>query len=113
TLGGGGGDDDDPPGNTVPTVSGPGTGTDEGGLVQIGPAALSASDAETSDPSLLVYTVTAASNGFVVLIVGDVPQVVFSFTEAGVQNGQVFLAHYGSETTEGPFTITVADPKGV
>ncbi|NIA69919.1 tandem-95 repeat protein [Pelagibius litoralis] len=112
TLGGGGGDDDDPPGNTVPTVSGPGTGTDEGDLVQIGPAALSASDAETSDPSLLVYTVTGTSNGLVVLIAGGVPQVVFSFTQADIDNGLVFFAHDGSETVQGSFTVTVADPNG-
>ncbi|WP_422368233.1 Ig-like domain-containing protein [Pelagibius sp.] len=111
-LGTPGGGDDDSPTNSAPTISAPGTAAPEGAVVQIGPAALSASDAETSDPALLFYTVTAVSNGLVVLAVGDGVQVVFSFTQADIDNGLVFFAHDDSETTQGSFTVTVADPNG-
>ena len=99
--------------NSAPSVAGSGTAGAEGSQVAITAANLSASDAETANPALLVYTVTAASNGFVVLVpTGGSPIPVFSFTQADVNAGRVFFTHDDSETTSGSFTVTVADPNG-
>ncbi|WP_299625259.1 Ig-like domain-containing protein, partial [Pelagibius sp.] len=101
-----------PPSNAPPTITAGGGAVLEGGLVGLGPAVMTASDAETSDPAQLNYTVTAVSNGLLVLAVGENFQVVFSFTQADLDNGLVFFAHDGSETTNAGFTVTVSDPDG-
>jgi T5SS/PEP-CTERM-associated repeat protein len=101
------------PTNTAPTLnSGGGTAGNEGGLIPIGAANLTAVDLETTNPAQLVYSVTALTSGFIVVNGTSGPQVKFSFTQADVNAGRVFFAHDGSETLAGSFTVVVADGSG-
>ncbi len=94
--------------NDTPVVTGGNGEMDEGASAQIPAALLSASDAETTDPAQLTYTVTGISNG-AVHVNGAAAN---SFTQAQVNGGLVSFVHDGSESNIASFTVTVADPDG-
>ena len=96
------------PANEDPTVTTGPVIVDEGGSVIITAAALNASDSETTDPSLLTYTVTSTTNGEVQL--NGTPTA--SFTQADVDAGIVTFVQDGGEFLAASFTVTASDPDG-
>ncbi|NIA70460.1 cadherin-like domain-containing protein [Pelagibius litoralis] len=109
-----GGDDDPalPPPNTPPILNINSITVVEGGLTAIDSLAVSAIDAESPANAAYTYDLITATNGFVVLRVGAGFQVVSGFTQADLDNGNLFFAHNGDEDDQASFSVTVTDPDG-
>jgi hypothetical protein len=87
-------------------VSNGGLALSENGVATISNALLQATDAETTLPSNLRYTVTGAPTNGTLLLAGTP---VTSFTQADINSGQLRYRHNGSETVIDSFTFDVSD----
>ncbi|WP_299614764.1 cadherin-like domain-containing protein [Pelagibius sp.] len=96
------------PVNDDPVVTSDTAGLVKGASLAITTAILSASDAETTDPAQLTFTVTAEVAGEVLL--SGAPAA--SFTLADVIAGLVAFQHDGSDGAAAGFTVTASDPDG-
>ncbi|MBE7380909.1 MAG: DUF4347 domain-containing protein [Leptolyngbya sp. SIO1E4] len=90
--------------NDAPVVTATPFTIAEGGTVNITAAELSATDEETTDPALLVYTVDTVTNGSFQVNGAEAN----SFTQADIAANLVTFVHDGSE--EAPsYSLTVSD----
>jgi len=107
--------------NDAPTLStNTGATFNEGATKAITNAELAASDPEQSASALTFTLDTAPSNGTLfidadgdaALDAGEELGGGDSFTQADIDNGKLFVAHDGSETTSDSFAVTVDDGAG-
>ncbi|KPF81967.1 hypothetical protein IP70_22515, partial [alpha proteobacterium AAP38] len=109
-------------GNRPPVLTKNGATLDEGDVVTLGSATLSATDPETSTATQLVYKVTTAPlngtlfkdmDGDGVVDDGEALALNATFTQQDINDNKIKFRHDGSETTEDSITFSVTDKDNV
>ena len=96
--------------NNSPSLGNSSLTVDEGNLLVITSAQISATDPDDNDDNLL-FTVSNITNGEFQLISNDTT--AGEFTLSQINAGEIKFVHDGSETASGTFDITVEDEAGL